>query len=260
MRKISFIFAAVALLTICAGMAVGATFDFSDWDELLKKYTFKGTKENIKLSLFNYELLKNDQQFNDLLSKLEMFPTNTLETRNEKIAFWINAYNIMAVKMVADHYPVNSIKDIGNWFNIVWNMKAGIIGNKPYSLNEIEHGILRKMEDPHIHGAIVCASLSCPDIAIESYKPETLVSQLDNQMTSFLENETKGFVAYHTEALVYVSPIFKWFEKDFNKNGGVLSCLKKHAPSDKRKYVNYLESKDFTLKYIDFNWNLNGVD
>lgn len=257
MRKTS-LFIALAVFLIFSARIAGATvFDFSGWDTLLKKYTNAGTKENVHLTLVKYSQLKDDKRFNNLIQKLEKFPVNSLKTRDEKLSFWLNVYNIMAIKMVVDHYPVKSIKDIGSWFTRVWNKNAGIVGNKVYSLNDIEHGILRKMGDPRVHGAIVCASVSCPDIAAYSFKPEILPSQLDNRLKNFLANETKGFAVHQTEKSIYISPIFKWFKKDFKKKGGVINFLKEYAPPNKRTYLKNLENRGYSIKYLDFNWNLN---
>jgi hypothetical protein len=163
----------------------------------------------------------------------------------------------MAVKLILDNYPVESIKDIGSWFNLVWNKNAGIVGGKTYSLNDVEHNILRKMGDPRIHAAIVCASLSCPDLAMFSYKPEEISAQLDNQSKHLLSNETKGFLRYDGRSIIYLSPIFNWFKNDFQQAGGVIDFLKKYAPADKMEDLKYLESGEYSLRYLDFNWSLN---
>ena len=209
------------------------------------------------LTSVKYIFLKNDKQFKDLISKLEKFPISSLESYNEKLSFWINVYNIVAVKMIADHYPVESIKGIGGWFTPVWENIAGVIGGKAYSLNNIEHAILRKMGDPHIHAAIVCASVSCPDLAKKSYKPDELNSQLDYQMERLLANEAKGFFVHQTESAIYISQIFNWFKKDFQKHGGVLACIEKHAPIEARQYLKHVEKGGYSIKYFNFNWNLN---
>ena len=243
--------------TVRSRIASGTTFDFSDWDALLKKYTYDITKENVHLTSIKYIFLKNDKQFKYLIRKLEKFPVNSLKSSNEKLSFWINVYNIMAVKIISDHYPVKSIQDIGTWFDLVWNKNAGIVGGKAYSLNDIEHRILRKMGDPRIHAAIVCASVSCPDLATFSYKPEDISEQLDNRFKDLLANKTKGFFVHQTEEVIYISQIFKWFKKDFQQAGGIINILNKYAPADKMEDLKHLESGKYSLRYFDFNWSLN---
>ena len=243
--------------TVRSRIASGTTFDFSDWDALLKKYTYDITKENVHLTSIKYIFLKNDKQFKYLIRKLEKFPVNSLKSSNEKLSFWINVYNIMAVKIISDHYPVKSIQDIGTWFDLVWNKNAGIVGGKAYSLNDIEHRILRKMGDPRIHAAIVCASVSCPDLATFSYKPEDISEQLDNRFKDLLANKTKGFFVHQTEEVIYISQIFKWFKKDFQQAGGIINILNKYAPANKMEDLKHLESGKYSLRYFDFNWSLN---
>ena len=243
--------------TVRSRIASGTTFDFSDWDVLLKKYTHDITKENVHLTSIKYIFLKNDKQFKYLIRKLEKFPVDSLKSSNEKLSFWINVYNIMAVKIISDHYPVKSIQDIGTWFDLVWNKNAGIVGGKAYSLNDIEHRILRKMGDPRIHAAIVCASVSCPDLATFSYKPEDISEQLDNRFKDLLANKTKGFFVHQTEEVIYISQIFKWFKKDFQQAGGIINILNKYAPADKMEDLKHLESGKYSLRYFDFNWSLN---
>ena len=257
MKKISLFIVLVFFLVFSVRTVEAAAFNFSDWDALLKKYTYDTTKENVHLTSVKYIFLKNDKQFKDLISKLEKFPVSSLESYNEKLSFWINVYNIMVIKIIADNYPVKSIMDIGSWLTPVWENIAGVIGGKTYSLHDIEHGILRKMGDPHIHAAIVCASVSCPDLAKKSYKPDELNSQLDYQMERLLANEAKGFFVHQTESAIYISQIFNWFKKDFQKHGGVLTCIKKHAPIEARQYLKYVEKGSYSIKYFDFNWNLN---
>ena len=243
--------------TVRSRIASGTTFDFSDWDVLLKKYTHDITKENVHLTSIKYIFLKNDKQFKYLIRKLEKFPVDSLKSSNEKLSFWINVYNIMAVKIISDHYPVKSIQDIGTWFDLVWNKNAGIVGGKAYSLNDIEHRILRKMGDPRIHAAIVCASVSCPDLATFSYKPEDISEQLDNRFKDLLANKTKGFFVHQTEEAIYISQIFKWFKKDFQQAGGIINILNKYAPANKMEDLKHLESGKYSLRYFDFNWSLN---
>ncbi len=257
MRKISFFIVVAFFLVFSFRTVEAAFFDFSDWDALLKKYTYDITKENVHLTSIKYIFLKNDKQFKSLIRKLEKFPVNSLKSYDEKLSFWVNVYNIMAVKIISDHYPVKSIQDIGTWFDLVWNKNAGIVGGKAYSLNDIEHRILRKMGDPRIHAAIVCASVSCPDLATFSYKPEDISEQLDNRFKDLLANKTKGFFVHQTEEVIYISQIFKWFKKDFQQAGGIINILNKYAPADKMEDLKHLESGKYSLRYFDFNWSLN---
>ena len=121
------------------------------YQHLLDTYLSPITREGIKLTGLDYTGLKNDPDFKKMEKRLKDFAPDTIPGDEEQIAFWINAYNFLAIKLVTDNYPVESIKDIGSFFTSVWNKDAGIIGGKEYSLGEIEHEILReKFSEPRI--------------------------------------------------------------------------------------------------------------
>lgn len=225
-------------------------FDFTGWDALLKKYVKPVTLDGVKLNGVDYPALQKDPEYARTIRALEAFPPTALKSREQKLAFWINTYNIMAVKMVLDHYPVNSIKDAGGLFSSVWKKDVGKVGGKTVTLNEIEHEILRPMGDPRIHVAIVCASVSCPDLRPEAYTVEALDRQLDDQMRLFLANPSKGLTVDGGD--VAVSSIFKWFAEDFESRGGVPGFLTPYAPPSARAAL-----KSGDLDYLDYNWNLN---
>ncbi len=229
-------------------------FDFSSWDGLLKKYVAPKTINGVKLQAVDYKKLGNDQAYSKLIKNLEKASLSGLNTREEKLTFWINVYNIMAAKMVLDHYPVDSIKDAGSLFTAVWKKEVGIVAGKPRTLNEIEHEILRKMGEPRIHVAIVCASVSCPDLRGEAYTVETLERQLNDQMKLFLANSKKGLRVDTKKGRVYMSSIFKWFKEDFESKGGVRKYLAPFAPESGKAA---LKNNKLSIYYLDYDWELN---
>ena len=230
--------------------------EFSNWDVLLKKYVAPKTIEGIPLYAVNYQALGKDPLYKTVIANLEKASVSVFNTQEEKLAFWINVYNIMAVKMVLDHYPVKSIKDAGGIFSSVWKLNVGTVGEKPRTLNEIEHDILRKMGEPRIHVAIVCASLSCPDLRPEAYTPERLHEQLDDQMKAFLANPQKGLQVDESKQRLYLSSIFKWFAEDFETEGGVRQFIAEYVPE---RLAEFLENDKFRLSYLEYNWDLNGI-
>lgn len=229
-------------------------FETADWDTLLKKYVAPKTIEGISLQAVNYRALQKDPLYRKVIADLEKVQLSGLKTREEQLAFWINTYNIMAVKMVLDHYPVQSIKDAGGVFTPVWKLNVGKVAGKERTLNEIEHDILRKMSEPRIHVAIVCASLSCPDLRPEAYIPQRLNEQLNDQMKTFLSNRKKGLQVDTANQRVYLSSIFKWFAEDFEAKGGVRPYLAGFAPEP---VSGVLHNEQFRISYLDYNWNLN---
>jgi len=229
-------------------------FDFSSWDGLLKKYVAPKTINGVKLNAVDYRKLGKDQAYTNLIKDLEKTSLSDLKTREEKLTFWINAYNVMAAKMVLDHYPVDSIKDAGSLFTAVWKKEVGIVAGKTRTLNEIEHEILRKMGEPRIHVAIVCASVSCPDLRIEAYTVEKLDEQLADQMKLFLVNAEKGLRVDAKKGRVYLSSIFKWFKEDFESSGGVRKYLAPYAPDSAMAAI---QNNKTSIYYLDYDWDLN---
>ncbi|MGR9037784.1 MAG: DUF547 domain-containing protein, partial [Gammaproteobacteria bacterium] len=157
-------------------------------------------------------------------------------------------YNILALKTVIDHWPVDSIKDAGSLLSPVWGKPAGSIDGKTVSLDDIENNILRPMGEPRIHFAIVCASVSCPDLRSTPYTASTLNAQLDEQVHEFLANADKGLRIGKTS--IRVSKIFDWFEKDFKTVGGVEAFI--------RRYRSDLPQLPFKAD-IDYDWDVNGI-
>lgn len=250
LSKMFVVFGALAAFSSPSAFA----FDFSSWDGLLKKYVAPKTINGVKLNAVDYKKLGKDQTWVKLVKDLEKVSLSSLKTREEKLSFWINTYNIMAAKMVLDHYPVDSIKDAGSLFTAVWKKKVGMVAGKKRTLNEIEHEILRKMGEPRIHVAIVCASVSCPDLRAEAYTVEKLDEQLADQMKLFLVNAEKGLRLDAKKGRIYMSSIFKWFEEDFEPKGGVRNYLAPYAPETT---MAALKNNKLTVYYLDYDWDLN---
>lgn len=230
-------------------------FDFSDWDTLIKKHVGPKTVDGILINAVDYPSLKKDPLFSDLASRLKSYPLESLDSEKSKLTFWINVYNVLAAKMITDHYPIESIKDAGSLFKSVWKQPAGKVGGKERTLNDIEHEILRKMNEPRIHVAIVCASVSCPDLRLEAFTVEKLNEQLDDQMRKFLQSREKGMKLDEKNNRVYLSSIFKWFKADFDDKGGVLRYISQYVPEDEKKVLNNSKLK---VSYMDYNWKING--
>ena len=243
-----------SFLLVLLWATTAAAFDFSDWDFLIKKYVQTKTVDGILINAVDYEQLKDDPGFKKLIIDLSSVHLNSLKTREEKLVFWINTYNIFAAKMVTDHYPIKSIKDAGSIFRQVWKKPVGLVDGRETTLNEIEHKILRKMDEPRIHVAIVCASISCPDLRLEAYQVDKLNEQLDDQMKRFLRSAKKGMRIDTKNNRIYLSPIFKWFEDDFESRGGVLKFIGKYVSPE---IVKELKSSGIKVSYLDYNWDLN---
>ena len=174
-------------------------------------------------------------------------------SRNEQMAYWINAYNAYTIDLIIGNYPVASIKDIKKgvaFVNSVWDIKFIKIQGYTYDLNNIEHNILRPVfKDARIHAAVNCASFSCPKLLPEAYTADKLEGQLDKSMRSFINDPLRNRI---TANKAEISEIFKWFKGDFERDAGSL-----------REYLNrYAEdklTKDTDISHIDYDWKLNDV-
>lgn len=228
-----------AILAFCLPINAGEP-DYSSLDRALSRHVRKGNKAGIQVHLVNYRGIAGDADFAAAVKIMSAFDLSQLKTRNEKLAFYINAYNVAAIRKVLEKYPAQSIRDAGEG---VWKQAAIELGGKSYSLDAIEHSILRPLGDARMHFAIVCASLSCPDLRREAYRAAKLGAQLEDQTRTFLNNTTKGL---RTEGnRLHQSAIFNWFAKDFGDIARFQSRYVKNLPASAER----LE--------LPYNWQLN---
>jgi len=221
------------------------------WDTLLKKYVNKDGFVNYKGFLVDKQKLKN---YLAVLDKSK--PNDKNWTREERLAFWINAYNAFTVKLILDNYPLKSIKDLNPLLSIptvrtIWSKKLFSVGGEKISLDEIEHGILRKrFEEPRIHFAVNCASFSCPVLRAEAYFPSKINEQLEQQAVLFINDDERNIITADNPK---ISKIFSWFTKDFKRNGTVIDFLNQYT-----KDVKIGRGAD--LDYLDYDWKLNEAE
>lgn len=217
----------------------------SVWNDLLGKHV----SANGWVSYRGF--VEDSTKLNSYLSELSENPPAKEWSENAKLAYWINAYNAFTVKLIIDHYPTASIKDIKNgipFVNSVWDLKFFKIGGKEMDLNEIEHAILRKQfEEPRIHFAIVCASKSCPKLLNEAYTAERLEQQLEQQTVEFINDTTKNRVSKEKAEL---SQIFNWFKGDFTRDMKLQEFIAKYALNEM--------SSGAKISFMDYDWSLNG--
>ena len=229
------------------GMAGTTPPSHQIWDQLVKAHVkpsglvdYKGfIKDKAKL-----------EQYLKLIS--ENAPDRKTWSKNQQLAYWINAYNAFTVKLIVDNYPTQSIRDLGPKLKIplikdVWHYKFFKIGGVESSLDEIEHSILRKeFDEPRIHFAINCASVSCPPLLNEAFMAEKLESQLQKVAVAFINDPTRNKI---TPEKVQISAIFSWFQGDFTKKGSLIDFL--------NQYAKVKIKSNAKVSHLDYNWNLN---
>ena len=230
----------------------------ADWREryadLLAQYT-RAVPETVG-TVVDYAGLREEPRWRQLVVALGTSDRAALRTREQKLAFWINAYNIFAIDLVVQGDPPQSIKDLGNFLWPVWKRDAGEIAGRRYSLDEIEHEILRKMGEPRIHAAIVCASTSCPSLRRVPFSADAIDSQLDEVFRGFVADTRKGVRIDAPQRTLFLSSIFDWFAKDFESVGGVLPFVRRHL-SDSRAAELRTLGDGVEIEYLDYDWSLN---
>ncbi len=196
--------------------------------------------------LVDYKGIKADEVLlNKYIDELNKNYPKDNWTKNEKLSYWINVYNAFTLKLVIDNYPVKTILEINE--GKPWDLSFIRIGDNSFSLNQVENDILRKdFNEPRIHFAINCASISCPNILNRAYEPAILNDQLELVTKAFINDQNRNTI---TSASIQISKIFDWFRNDFEQAGGVISFLNKYSKFKIQTTPNIL--------YKDYNWNLN---
>ena len=220
--------------------------DHTLFDGLLKKHVQSG--------MVDYQGFKQDEnRLDDYLNLLEKVNPDILN-RNEKFAFYINAYNAWTIKLILTGYPgVKSIKDLGGWFSSPWKKKFVRINGKVITLDDIEHGILRpEFRDPRVHFAVNCASKSCPPLRPEAYTGSRLDNQLNDAAKSFINDSKSNYLRGDD---LYISRIFKWFGEDFGND--LISFFIQYAQGDLRSGL-MQRKENIDIHYLDYDWSLNG--
>ena len=208
----------------------------SGWNTLLKTYV--DADGNV-----DYKNLKScTPKIAAYLAKLENNAPNSTWSKNEKLAFYINLYNAATVKLILDNYPIKSIKKISK----PWDKKWIAVGDKTLSLGDIEHKVLRKMQEPRIHFVINCASYSCPKLKNEAFVSSQIENQLEEATRSFINDPKRNKIDSKEAKL---SKIFNWFKKDFTTKGSILDFI--------TPYTSVKLTKQTDIDYVDYNWSLN---
>lgn len=211
-------------------------FNHSRWNAILQEYvTEKGQ--------VNYKAIKNNPgELHVYIDALSENLPNDDWPKADKLAYWINAYNALTVDLIIRNYPTNSIKDIKD----PWKQRLWQLGKKWYNLDEIEHQIIRKMGEPRIHFALVCAAISCPKLYNKAFTAQHLESDLSKLTREFLADNSKNTIS---ESELKLSKIFSWFAKDFKQEGSLIDFLNLYTEveiSDKAK-----------KRFNNYNWDLN---
>jgi hypothetical protein len=230
--------------TIASAQSLEAVIDWSRWDAILH--------ENVMDGRVDYDAIAADPGFTATVADIANADL-TGHDRESVLAFSINAYNVLAVKGILDgHSPASSFGRLRFFYRDKYT-----VAGESLSLHSFEKEHIRTLEEPRIHFAIVCASASCPPLRSEAYFPQKVDEQLDDNARLFLNDSTRN--SYDLDSgVARVSKIFKWFAEDFETAAG--SVPRYIAPFvDDEEVAAALRSDRFKLRYLDYDWSLNGM-
>ncbi|MFT5207018.1 MAG: hypothetical protein ACI9CF_000763 [Candidatus Omnitrophota bacterium] len=251
----------LALFTIVATLLFAPSsqaYQVDNFNSFLNDYYHSGGKIDYA------QAQKNSDKLNIFIASIEALEESEYNgwQVNDKIAFWINVYNAAMINLVLENYPIkktfglkavsypsNSVQQIKD----VWDRGVVWVFGRSMSLNDIEHGTLRRdFNEPRIHFGLVCASIGCPTLRKSAFVGDDLNSQLNEQAYLFINNPIRVRYDVNTNKL-YLSPIFKWFRKDFETQGGIKVFLKKHLPEFDANDINAQTG----IKWLSYDWSLN---
>lgn len=224
---------------------------FDSWDHLLRQYV----DPQGRVDYTNWQA-NAAQTLKDCLNQWSNLDLSQYRDVNQQLAFWLNLYNALVIDQVLARYPLASIRPvifgIPNWiaFFRFFQRKIYQIGDQKYSLNDIEHGIIRpQFRDPRIHFALVCAAVGCPLLRNEAYQPEYVQTQLDDDAHRFINNPDK---VCDQVSVLYCSRIFQWYKKDFlNISASVPEYIQKYLVTE------LPNPSKMKVRYLNYDWSLN---
>ncbi len=226
----------------------GPRFDHTEFDELLRRHVSPD-------GLVDYQAIKEQpRQLDQYLDRLAQAPFEDLG-RDEKLALLINAYNAFTIRLIIEHYPVDSIRNIpadDRWEARRWN-----VGGKTWSLNEIEHQQVRPhFKEPRIHFAMVCAARGCPPLRTEAYLAEKLDAQLQSQ-AEYVHAHPRWFEFDAERGLLKLTRLYQWHSGDFIQEAGpVQQFASRYSPTLRDALKS---GRDIPIEFLDYDWSLNEI-
>ena len=217
-------------------------FDHSIFDELLIKAVNKN-------GMVDYQVFKSNKKFNAYLNKVADADVSKF-SKEEKLAFYINAYNASVIQNVLNHLPIKSPIDVNGFFK---EYKFEVAGEN-LSLDELENNKVLKIEPVLSHFGLVCAAKSCPKLISNAYGSENIYKQLEENLKVYLNNSSQNYFDRKNKTL-HLSQIFNWFRGSFEKRYGSLKNMS-------AKYMNssdadFIKKDEIKINFLTYNWDLN---
>lgn len=230
--------------------------DHGPFDRLLQ--------DHVKGGIVDYGGFKREEAALDAYLATLASATLSSASREEKLAFYINAYNVCTIRLILRHLgSIKSIREIDK----PWDTKEWKLAGETLSLNEVEHRKLREeLREPRIHFAIVCASIGCPDLAARGYTAGNIDAELDAATRKFLQSKkhvrtSEGGGLLGKSFRLELSQIFNWFEGDFTAGGTapVTDFVVEYSDQATAAFIQEHGSR-LKISHLDYDWNLNGKD
>jgi hypothetical protein len=221
-----------------------AELDLETWDALLNKAVIDGDVD--------YTQWQQNPSFDALVDQIGTADTSEMG-RQKKLAFYINAYNILAARGILDGSSPSTM--LGRY--VYFKRDGYLVAGNRITLHVLEHELIRPLQEPRIHFAIVCASQSCPILQSEAYTAQHLNQQLTVAAMGFINNPQRNQfnpATRHAE----LSSLFKWFEEDFVAAGGSLQSYLASMVDDE-DVAELLKQEAFDISYRKYDWRLNGT-
>lgn len=219
-------------------------FDPGPLDGKLKKYVANGKVD--------YAGFKSDPEFASIVSAIETADPDAMASDDERLAFWINAYNVIVIKNVNANPGIAQPLDVDGFFDKVKFTVAG----KQLTLNDIENTIIRPtFKEPLIHFGLVCAARSCPPLIATAYTAENVRSQLAANARAYLADAAQNKYVKGTKTLS-LSKIFEWYKIDFgNDDAGLIAFAKQYGPE--AMVAGLGDGRGVKVKFLEYDWTLN---
>lgn len=232
------------VLMLAQGMACAQDFSHHSFEQVLKAHVSDGQVD--------YPGIAGDPRFAGYLRDIAEYDPAQLKSDRARLAFWINAYNALAIEGILNGLSPRTLIGKYRYFKSAQYRVAG----RDIDLYALEHDIILKLGEPRVHFALVCASASCPKLASEAYTADRLEPQLDQRARLFVQDPTRN--RFDSERkIAQLSKIFHWFEDDFESRGGVLVYLSQFMDNPALK--SSLQAGGWKIRYLGYDWSLNGV-
>jgi hypothetical protein len=211
-------------------------------------------ESHVRDGVVDYPAIQADGRLVAYLAQLERVAPQGFATRNQQLAFWINAYNAFAIKGILDHYSPATY--LGRYRYFIGRDYR--VGGATINLYDLERQVLiKQFQEPLIHFAIVCASASCPKLPPWAYQPNRLDRQLDVSARAFINDPTRNRFD-RKQKIASLSKIFDWFERDFSAAAGsVLAYVARYV--DDPALAKELAQPGYRVEFLDYDWSLNGI-